>query len=152
MNDVTKSIAAALVLAALGCGNDGGRGSSSDDDDDGGGGSGSGASGAGATGSGAGTSGSGGSGPCAVGQIHVSPCCGGPAPACSPVPDGGTCPPGTHAAQCAEGPGCEDDPCQPPPPFCVDAAEVQCSDDTHCSAPGGCFGSVMNGALYCECA
>ena len=60
---------------------------------------------------------------CSSTQLCVSPCCGGAQPACV-EPNGGTCPPGTHAAvtcpKFPSGEGCAADPCTPPPPYCID--------------------------------
>jgi hypothetical protein len=63
---------------------------------------------------------------CGATQYCLHPCCGGVAPACEPMPDSGTCPPGTHSEQCQPwgggtfGANCRQDPCTPPPPSCID--------------------------------
>ena len=125
--------------------------------------SGSGASGTGASGSGAsgGTgaaggastaTGTGGAGDCGPGMIHVFPCCGGPPPLCEPLPDGGTCPPGTHPANCPNGPGCEMDPCVAPPPYCADQNDVKCQGTNCSTANGDCFGTLQGTDLLCQCA
>ncbi len=69
---------------------------------------------------------------CAAGQHCVHPCCGGAAPACDPLPDGGACPPGTTpVASCptSGGPGCQAGPCSPPPAYCSKAIPVGCQLD-----------------------
>jgi hypothetical protein len=58
---------------------------------------------------------------CGPGEYCVHPCCGGDAPLpCTPMPDSGMCPVGTHAEYCRSlsAQGCVDDPCKPPPPYC----------------------------------
>jgi hypothetical protein len=63
---------------------------------------------------------------CESGEYCVHPCCGGAAPICSPLPDAGNCPMGTHPANCSNGPGCQADPCKPPPPYCSSKPPVGC--------------------------
>lgn len=65
-------------------------------------------------------------GPLACGKVIcqgtdycIHPCCGGAPPQCLPLPeDGGACPPGFAPANCPNGPGCQQNPCTPPPPYC----------------------------------
>ncbi len=58
---------------------------------------------------------------CTAAQYCVTPCCGGPAPACNPIPDA-VCPAGTTPSTCNGGlPGCVDGPRTPPAPYCVDS-------------------------------
>lgn len=70
---------------------------------------------------------------CGPGQYCVHPCCGGGAPLCLPPPeDGGTCPAGTsYTDSCISTglPGCEPEPCTPPPPYCSDEIPVGCSQE-----------------------
>jgi hypothetical protein len=68
---------------------------------------------------------------CGASQYCLNPCCGGAPPQCIAKPPGGVCPVGFHDAMCPGGtaPGCEADPCKPPPARCVDdpAKEVGCT-------------------------
>jgi hypothetical protein len=57
-------------------------------------------------------------------QICIHPCCGGAAPVCEPLEDGGTCPSGyVLSTQCynlgGSTTGCQAPPCTPPPPYCA---------------------------------
>src|SRR5204863_706480 len=95
---------------------------------------------AGRGGTGGGTGGSGGSNACGTrvctsSEICVHPRCGGGAPICDPVPDGGQCPSGwTFQSLCPgspPGPGCLPPPCTPPAPFCT-AVPASCSGTPSC--------------------
>src|SRR6185369_18007343 len=72
---------------------------------------------------------------CSPVQYCLHPCCGGPQPACEPMPDSGVCPAGFHTEMCAPfgggtfGNNCRQDPCVPAPPSCVDDPKA---------APPGC--------------
>jgi hypothetical protein len=60
---------------------------------------------------------------CTPAQYCLHPCCQDPNPLpCTPLPDGGACPPGTHQdASCFPRiDGCRNNPCTPPPESCVD--------------------------------
>jgi hypothetical protein len=51
------------------------------------------------------------------------------------------CPPGTLC--------CEDDPCIPPPAYCVDATDVVCEQPSQsCDQP--CMGQLSEGVIHCE--
>ena len=138
---------------------------------------GAGASGAGGTTGSAGTSGRGGTTgaggtggaascgdrACTSSEICVHPSCGGTAPRCNPVPDGGQCPMGwTYKAFCntspTPGPGCEEPPCTPPAAFCTTrpascGATVTCAclPSNVCQTGGGC-GLISNGQVICQSA
>jgi hypothetical protein len=84
---------------------------------------------------------------CGVTQYCVEPCCGGAGPQCIPADDAGACPAGFHSSSCQSGqggPSCEEDPCKPPPPFCVDSAS-----DPRAS---GCQSYDKTRTLSCLCA
>ena len=133
------------ALAWTGCG-----GSESSSSGSGGAGAGGSGGASGSTGP-SGSTGTGGGGMCGVGKVWVVPCCGGPAPLCTPLPDGGMCPPGTSPGTCGDGTrGCVDSGCQAPPPYCADEADLSCSGQS-CSI-SDCGGSLQDGVLYCECA
>ena len=58
---------------------------------------------------------------CRATELCIHPCCGGAAPPCAQVLDGGACPAGSHAdSSCTQLGGCRADPCTPPAPFCAD--------------------------------
>lgn len=77
---------------------------------------------------------------CQGGEICVHPCCGGAPPACTPKPDGGTCPTGTtEDSNCGGEPGCRPDPCTPPLPYCSPSP-------TNCGPP------PTGHDAYCLCA
>ncbi len=77
---------------------------------------------------------------CSASQYCVRPCCGGAGPLCDPLPEGGTCPPGTTQANCNfGGPGCQQGPCTPPPPYCS------------ATIPSGCS-LQQDGQVVCTCA
>jgi hypothetical protein len=83
-----------------------------------------------------------GSATCAGDNVCVNPCCGGTAPPCLAIPDGGVCPVGS--SQCTTpggGPGCVT-PCTPPPPFCQPASKA---------LPAGCILGKDRQAV-CGCA
>ena len=71
---------------------------------------------------------------CSAAQYCVIPCCGGVAPACFPIGDGGVCPSGSHSGcsapttnSCVTGfTCCQANPCTPPAPYCSDALPVSC--------------------------
>ena len=142
------------------------------------------AGGAGASGSGGGVSGSSGAGgrggtsggsggtsgsalcgarACTSSELCVRPSCGGTAPRCNPLPDGGQCPTGwTYRSFCntspTPGPGCEEPPCTPPTPFCITrpascGATVTCAclPANVCQSGGGC-GLISNGEVICQSA
>jgi hypothetical protein len=125
----------------------------------------SGSGGRGGTGGSAGTGGSvvcGGQ-VCTNGELCVRPSCGGTAPRCNPLPDGGQCPTGwTYKTFCnaspAPGPGCEEPPCTPPAPFCIArpascGATVTCSclPSNVCQFGGGC-GFISGAEVLCQSA
>jgi hypothetical protein len=61
---------------------------------------------------------------CQGSQFCIHPCCGGPPPQCLPLPeDGGKCPDGFQPANCPSGPGCQQKPCTPAPPYCAPTKE-----------------------------
>ncbi len=72
---------------------------------------------------------------CGVTQYCEQPCCGGVAPPCEAMPDSGACEQGWHSASCTapgafvSGNNCQEDPCVPPPPTCIDdpSSEVWCT-------------------------
>ncbi len=72
---------------------------------------------------------------------------------CEPLPDSGTCPPGTHfSSNCDFGDGCEMDPCTPDPPYCYTLPD-DCSDVSDCAClPGGCCYPDEPGHFGCMCA
>ncbi len=85
----------------------------------------------------------------------ITPCCGGPALQCLPLPDGGGCPGGTQfSAACQNGPGCRLDPCKPAPPFCA-ALPASCTPGKECwgICPSGGSGYVdaKTMAVRCVC-
>ncbi|MBK6691171.1 MAG: hypothetical protein IPG50_03045 [Myxococcales bacterium] len=81
---------------------------------------------------------------CTAAQYCVTPCCGGPAPACNPIPDAGVCPAGTTPSTCNGGlPGCVDGPCTPPAPYCVDSPSPP---------PSGCTLEAGKRSFRCLCA
>jgi hypothetical protein len=69
---------------------------------------------------------------CGPAQYCVFPCCGGAPPACFQLPDGSTCPAGSHSGcffgtQCTNpATCCQPDPCTPPPPYCSDTLPIGC--------------------------
>ena len=160
---------------------DGGAGASGSSGASGGGGAGgrggtTGAGGRGGTtgsggaggGSGDGSGGTGGSALCGAractsSELCVRPSCGGTAPRCNPLPDGGQCPTGwTYRAFCntspTPGPGCEEPPCTPPAPFCITrpascGATVTCAclPANVCQTGGGC-GLISGGEVICQSA
>ena len=88
---------------------------------------------------------------CSAGQICVHPSCGGVAPACNPVPDGGTCPTGYTLGFCQQvigggsGQGCQPPPCTPPAAYCADIP-ASCPSPPTC----GCLPtSVCHGGGAC---
>jgi hypothetical protein len=100
---------------------------------------------------------------CTSSELCVRPSCGGAAPRCNPVPDGGQCPTGwTYRSFCntspSPGPGCEEPPCTPPAPFCTTrpascGATVTCGclPTNVCQSGGGC-GLISNGEVICQSA
>lgn len=97
---------------------------------------------------------------CGPDEICVRPCCGGPAPPCLPLPEGGSCTAPNVPMLCDDGtPGCLEI-CTPPPPFCARAADIVCHDcdgpvPRSCDPPGqGCFGELEQDGrnLACTCA
>lgn len=154
-------------------GSDGATGGSSDTGGSGATGGSSGATGGTANGGSAtggsssgGSSGAGGSDPsacgddtCAANQLCIRPCCGGTAPQCTPLPDSGVCPPETDPVPfCpgSSGAGCEDRPCTPRAPFCMDVP-AECGSPPSCSClgnvcdPGAC-GVIESSTVHCMCA
>jgi hypothetical protein len=126
----------------------------------------SGSSGRGGTGGGTGGTGGSvvcGSRACTSSELCVRPSCGGTAPRCNPLPDGGPCPTGwTYRAFCnnspTPGPGCEEPPCTPPAPFCITrpascGATITCAclPTNVCQSGGGC-GLISNGEVICQSA
>jgi hypothetical protein len=125
----------------------------------------------GASGSRGGVGGSGGTGgaalcgarACTSSELCVHPSCGGTAPRCNPLPDGGQCASGwTYRAFCntspTPGPGCEEPPCTPPSAFCITrpvscGATVTCSclPTGVCQTGGGC-GFISDGEVICQSA
>ena len=81
---------------------------------------------------------------CAANQYCVQPCCGGPAPQCTPVPDSGVCPGGTSLGSCpgTGTTGCVEGPCTPAPPYCIDTP----------TAPAGCTLEGSSRRFVCACA
>lgn len=100
-----------------------------------------------------------GSDTCAPDEICVRPCCGGPAPACEPLPASGTCTPPDLPHMCEDGmPGCLD-VCTAPPPFCVPASDISCRCKNwprYCEPPSmnGCDGELDQDVrnVMCQCA
>lgn len=100
---------------------------------------------------------------CAVDEVCVHPCCGGAAPPCMPLSDGGGCEPGFHwVAACSwpssGGPACQGDPCTPPAPSCVKVPAscgatpaCPCLSGDVCSGSGSC-GYVDGLDVACVCA
>ena len=100
---------------------------------------------------------------CTSSELCVHPSCGGTAPQCNPLPDGGQCPTGwTYKAFCntspTPGPGCEEPPCTPAASFCVTrpascGATVTCSclPTNVCQSGGGC-GLISGGDVICQSA
>ncbi|MCA9707300.1 MAG: hypothetical protein KDK70_15715 [Myxococcales bacterium] len=99
---------------------------------------------------------------CALGEICMVPCCGGPAPGCDPAPPGGDCGLGTldpgGAECCINDPDprtcmqmdwCVAGPCIPDPPSCVYDDLVTCNE-FECTVRGGCFGQLHDGVLDCR--
>jgi hypothetical protein len=101
---------------------------------------------------------------CTSSELCVRPSCGGTAPRCNPLPDGGQCPTGwTYRAFCntspTPGPGCEEPPCTPPTPFCITrpascGATVTCSclPANVCQIGGGGCGLISGGEVLCQSA
>jgi hypothetical protein len=97
---------------------------------------------------------------CTSSELCVHPGCGGTAPQCIAVPDGGQCPDGwTYRAICnrgqTTGPGCEEPPCTPPTPFCI-TPPASCGATVTCSClpanvcqTGGTCAVVSNGEVVC---
>lgn len=82
---------------------------------------------------------------CGPTEICVQPCRCGPAPACEPLGDGGSCPAGTVDCTTGTGtPGCATD-CSPPPPYCS-ALPGACDPTTTC----GCFESDPCSSGSCD--
>lgn len=114
-----------VITIAQGCGSGGTAGFADGGAAEGGDGGGSGEAGDGGRGAGPIACGS---TTCEGTTLCLQPCCGGVASLCTAKPDGGDCPAGTHEAQCQPsgggsfGTNCEQDPCTPPPPSCVDSA------------------------------
>ena len=97
---------------------------------------------------------------CASNQICIRPCCGGPAPRCTPRPqDGGQCPPGMDAVSACPGSsraGCRDRPCTPRAPFCADVPAA-CGAALTCPCLGNVCGQGTCGLIHgrtaiCMCA
>jgi hypothetical protein len=89
--------------------------------------------------------------------VCVLPCCGGPAPPCIDTAKDGTCdaedepvPADQCNSPCAT-PTCCIDNCVADPPYCASAADLMCSGGTSCNIDG-CFGTLQDDQLYCECA
>jgi hypothetical protein len=183
---IRSRLALLLLLVVGACGStahpgpDGGGGSNAGGAGGGAGGGGrgggsGGASGSGGgmagTGGGAGSGGQGGSGgssvcgarACTSAELCVRPSCGGTAPRCTPLPDGGQCPTGwTYRAFCntspTPGPGCEEPPCAPPSPFCF-ARPAACGAAVTCSClpsnvcqSGGSCGLISGAEVLCASA
>jgi hypothetical protein len=165
-----RGVTLVLLLAAAACGStthgtdDGGGGSNAGGAGGSSGGGGSGGA-AGAGGHGGGSGGTGGSAlcgsrACTSSELCVHPSCGGAAPLCMPVPDGGQCPTGwTYKQVCnttpAPGPGCEAPPCTPPAAFCVTrpascgaTPTCSCLPINVCNGSGAC-GLVSGGDVLC---
>lgn len=94
---------------------------------------------------------------CGADEVCVQPCCGGPPPGCFDTTREGTCEDGGEPVPAAECPVpcstemcCPPQPCEAAPDFCAGMAELQCHE-TQCSL-GDCFGTLQDGALFCECA
>jgi len=125
-----------------------------------------GSAGAGGTTGSAGTGGGGGAAlcgarPCTSSELCVHPSCGGVAPACTPVPDGGQCPSGyTFQQSCpltsgTVGPGCQVPPCTPPSPYCL-TTPAACGATPTCSClpsdvchSGGACGVISKSDVLC---
>lgn len=101
---------------------------------------------------------------CDPGQVCVVPCCGGPAPGCYELPEGGDCgtdTPDVGGVQCCQNAGdpamcmmmmwCIPGPCMADPPYCADGDTISCND-SQCTADGGCYGMLLeDGHLQCSC-
>jgi hypothetical protein len=97
---------------------------------------------------------------CTSSELCVHPSCGGTAPICNPLPDGGQCPTGwTFRNICntspTPGPGCEAPPCTPPAPFCLTrpascgaTPTCACLPANVCNGSGAC-GFVSGGDVGC---
>lgn len=74
---------------------------------------------------------------CGAAQYCIFPCCGGAPPSCFQLPDGVTCPTGTHSGclsttQCTSpATCCQPDPCMPGPPHCSDTLPIGCFTEGH---------------------
>jgi len=85
---------------------------------------------------------------CGPNQFCIHPCCGGAAPLCVAMPEGGACPSGTQPTSCqpfggpsSGGLNCQYGPCKPPPAYCAD------------SIPSGCDNNEKNSrTVQCMCA
>jgi hypothetical protein len=91
---------------------------------------------------------------CNSSQLCVHPCCGGAAPSCMPVPSLGGCPSNLVMVSACPGtgrPGCQNPPCTPNPPFCIDGAS-QCANACACTGNGcaECQSTTGNDIL-CRC-
>jgi hypothetical protein len=99
---------------------------------------------------------------CNAGEICVLPCCGGPAPACFPLPADGDCGTGyldeggvrccqndPDPVACMQMQWCVPGPCVADPPYCATADEVTCNG-TDCTTEG-CYGELVDGQLLCRC-
>lgn len=101
---------------------------------------------------------------CDPGQVCVVPCCGGPAPGCYELPEGGDCgtdTPDVGGVQCCQNAGdpamcmmmmwCIPGPCMADPPYCANGDTISCND-SQCTADGGCYGTLLeDGHLQCSC-
>jgi hypothetical protein len=97
---------------------------------------------------------------CTSSELCVRPSCGGTAPQCNPLPDGGQCPSGwTYRTFCntapTPGPGCEAPPCTPPDPHCI-TRPASCGATLTCSCipanvcqGGGACGLISQGEVLC---
>jgi hypothetical protein len=99
---------------------------------------------------------------CASAELCVRSSCGGPAPLCQPLADGGQCPTGwTFRELCPQSGvrGCEEPPCTPPAPRCITKpaacpATPTCSCLPHdvCQPGGGACSLISNGEILCASA
>jgi hypothetical protein len=86
---------------------------------------------------------------CGPGQVCIHPCCGGAAPTCHPLPDGGRCDVNEMYLSSCAAPGvggCIPFNCVPPPAFCANVSAP-------CACPSGssCLPASASGDVSCLC-
>jgi len=99
---------------------------------------------------------------CSSDQICVHPtCCQGSGAPCHPLPQDGKCPPNTFPYVCSgtQRPGCQERPCDDPPPYCVKlppscvtSPTCDCANKNKLCMPGECMRfSAAARELKCGC-